>query len=807
MRKTISVISFVVLLILSASTTFAGETVAFRSAKPIWLKDREKEMNLLVGFRAVFDAPADRKATVQVAAATIYRAWINGEFLGAGPARGPHDYYRVDQWDISSKLKPGKNIVAIEVAGYNANSYALLDQPSFLQAEVLSGDTVLASTSGDGQIFTARLLDERVQKVERYSFQRLFSEMYRLKPNFDRWRCDVTAADVAAETAVGPEKMLLPRRVWYSDSTRHPPVKQISKGRVEPAEMPKKPWEGWWNSSIGSPQLKGFPEKELSVILSHEAQRLRSIRTAALDAPYAAGQPIQLAAHEYQILDMGVNQTGFLGAKVTCTSKTRFWFVFDEVLSGDDVDFKRMDCVNIVSYDLEPGVYQLESIEPYTLRYLKLLCMEGSCSIEDVYQREFAHPPVQARFVSSDERLNRIFAAGVQTYRQNAFDIFMDCPSRERAGWLADSFFTARAGGDLDGNTLIERNFLENFLLPKKFKEIPEGMLPPCYPSDHHGGGYIPNWALWFVVELEEYKNRGGDPATVEAMRPRVLKLFDFFKKFENKDGLLEKLQSWIFVEWSKANEFVQDVNYPTNMLYAGALSAAAQMYNMPELAAKAEQIRDTIRRQSFDGKFFVDNAVRNKDGKLEATHNRTEICQYYAFFFKIATLQSHAELWQTLRDQFGPKRKKTGAFADICEANLLHGIVLRLELLSQAGRSEQIHDESIAYLLYMADRTGTLWEGVDAGASCNHGFSSHIVHVLYCDILGLHEVDRLHHKIALQFGDAKLDRCEGSVPTPDGPITLQWKKVDGRIEYHLEHPAGYEVTITNQSGLELSAK
>ena len=158
------------------------------------------------------------------------------------------------------------------------------------------------------------------------------------------------------------------------------------------------------------------------------------------------------------------------------------------------------------------------------------------------------------------------------------------------------------------------------------------------------------------MAELEEYGARSGNRATVEALRPRVLKLFDFFKAYENQDGLLEKLPSWVFVEWSAAAGFVQDVNYPTNMLYAGVLTAAGRMYHMPELAAKADRIREVIRRQSFDGHFFVNNAVRNKSGKLDVTRNRTEVCQYYAFFFRVATPQSHPELWRILRDKFGPK-------------------------------------------------------------------------------------------------------------------------------------------------------
>jgi alpha-L-rhamnosidase len=788
-----------------ASAT-AAEDARFRAAKPIWPKDREREMNLLVGFRAVIEPPAGENVVLQVAAATIYRAWINGQFLGCGPARGPHGYFRVDQWDLSHKLQPGKNVIALEVAGYNANSYYLLDQPSFLQAEVVADDRVLVSTGGVGEQFSSRMLDYRVQKVQRYSFQRPFTEVYRLTPDFDRWRRETADSAAAVTVAVLPEKDLLPRRVRYPQFAEQRPLRIIAAGRVEPIKKPKDLWKDRSLANIG-PKLKGFPERELATIPSIEAQCWRSVRMAALAQPYSGAAPVALAAHQYRILDLGVNRTGFIGARVTCAEKARLWFLFDEIITGNDVDFKRLGCVNIVSYELEPGTYRIESIEPYTFRYLKLLCLEGSCEVEKVRLREYAHPPVEPQFAASDPRLNRIFAAGVETFRQNALDIFMDCPSRERAGWLCDSFFTSRVAVDLSGDTLVERNFMENFLLPAKFAFLPDGMLPMCYPADHNDGVYIPNWALWFVAQLEEYSARSGDRATVEALRPRVLKLFDFFKRYENQDGLLEKLPSWVFVEWSAAADFVQDVNYPSNMLYAGVLSAAGRMYHLPELTAKAERIQEAIRRQSFDGHFFVDNAVRHKNGKLEVTRNRTEVCQYYAFFFQVATPESHPDLWRVLRDKFGPDRKKTKEFSDVHQANSFIGNMLRMELLSQAGLSRQILKESISYLLYMADRTGTLWENTEASASCDHGFASHIVHTLYRDILGIRHVDRLARRVAIQFGDVPLDYCEGTLPTPDGPLRLHWRKTADRIEYRLRVPAGYQVTITNRSGKELSAK
>jgi alpha-L-rhamnosidase len=89
----------------------------FLSAKPVWLKGIEKEMNIFAGFRAVFEAPSDAKIFLRIAASSLYRGWLNGEFLCHGPARGPHGFYRVDEWDLTGKIVKGKNLIAFEAAG------------------------------------------------------------------------------------------------------------------------------------------------------------------------------------------------------------------------------------------------------------------------------------------------------------------------------------------------------------------------------------------------------------------------------------------------------------------------------------------------------------------------------------------------------------------------------------------------------------------------------------------------------------------------------------------------------------------
>jgi alpha-L-rhamnosidase len=327
-----------------------------------------------------------------------------------------------------------------------------------------------------------------------------------------------------------------------------------------------------------------------------------------------------------------------------------------------------------------------------------------------------------------------------------------------------------------------------------------------CYPADHNDGVFIPNWSLWFVVQLEEYLARSGDRPMVDALQDKVLKLFEYFAALENSDGLLEKLPGWVFVEWSAANSFVEDVNYPSNMLYAGALAAAARMYDLPQLGDKADKIREVIRQQSFDGHFFVDNALRT-DGKLQVTKNRSEVCQYFAFHFDVATPDTQPALWKVLRDEFGPNRKQTKAYWDeVRVANSFIGNMLRFELLSRYGGQQQILDESTAYLLYMAQGTGTLWENDGAYASCNHGFASHIVHTLYRDVLGVTRIDMPQKAIHLKLADVRLDWCRGSLPTPTGQVRIRWERKGDELLYSVQAPDGYQVHVENATGRQITA-
>jgi alpha-L-rhamnosidase len=285
----------------SQQPTQESVATAFRVAKPIWPDGRETEMNLFVGFRAVFNLPPGKQAFLRVAASTLYRTFVNGKFHAWGPARGPHGYYRVDLWEITPLLAKGTNLMAIEVAGYNINSYWILNQPSFLQAEVVTDTEVLASTGGDVRLFEAAILSERVRKVQRYSFQRAFSEVYRLEPATTAWRTQPKAQFKRVNCIASEARKLIPRRVPYPVFAKRQPEKLTSQGLFASDIHVQNLYRGRSLTEIG-PLLLCFHESELEVIPFLELQKIATTANHSVNALYRWDQPLPLIAGQFWIL-------------------------------------------------------------------------------------------------------------------------------------------------------------------------------------------------------------------------------------------------------------------------------------------------------------------------------------------------------------------------------------------------------------------------------------------------------------------------------------------------------------------------
>jgi len=645
----------------------------------IWGGIREKVNTRLV-FSLNLKENCDR---VDICAVDGYQVFLDGNFVAYGPERTAEGYSRKKKVDIKGCKK-----LEIKVISYNMDTYACDRQLPFFGAEIYNGEKVVYKSSD----FSCYEELSRCENTSRYSRQRGYVEKY-----------DFTVVGVKPIETYEVDSPVILEGIGELCNYDKVEFNKLSEGEFSGFDEIIPPW---WEQS------EGFKPKEGS-------WEFRKNFIGVVKEGYFATD--YKLSHE---------RTGFIKLIIEADEKTDIFAVWDEYLPDGKWIYGRSACIDLISISVPKGKTEIISAEPYALQYLKIL-QNGKAKITPsviVYEN-----CTIANFKpTGNENLDKVLWAAQNSFRQNAVDIFTDCPGRERAGWLCDSYFTAKAEKLFTGENKIEKAFLENIIIATN-KEIDSRMLPMCFPSQHEKDSFIPNWAMWFVVEMKDYLDRTGDRGLVDKARDKIYGVVDYFKDFENEYGLLEDLKSWIFVEWSICNsyDYVRGVNFPSNMLYACMLEAVYYLYGDENAKKRAKEIKAKIVEISYDGKFFADNAER-VDGKIcRIDSHVSETCQYYALFCGICPDKEYAE---RIKLEFGPFRKQ-GCYSEIERSNAFIGNYLRFFWLDQLGEYERIKDECLEYFLSMAQKTGTLWEHDSPKASCNHGFASAAAYLLRNEI------------------------------------------------------------------------
>ena len=642
----------------------------------------KSDKNSRAVFRLRLETPCD---TLRLYAADTYQVFFDGALVSYGPERTAAGFARKREIPIKDT-----HLVEIKLLSFNVPCYECDLQESFIGIEVALGDEIIYGTKD----FTAVRELSRIVKMPRYSGQRGFTEGYDLTAFGEEELC---------MTDLTPPTLLdgAPDRCDYREYSFTYDGRRVFKGFEEVVT----PW--LYSNPLAAPAPDDFSVEELIGRL-------------------AAGSAKE---HNFHLEN---EKTGFISLDIWASEACEVAVVFDEIAPMGKWIFRRGACNDIVYLRLPAGRHKVLTAEPYALKLLKVISSAPITLRPSLIGYE--NNRAECLRVSGDERIVGVIEAAKSSFMQNAVDVFTDCPSRERAGWLCDSYFTAKAELLFSGKNVIEKSFLESIILAKT-EELPEGMLPMCFPSQHPKGRYIPNWAMWFILELKDYLERTGDRELIDRAREKAFGVISFFDRFLNSDGLLEDLESWVFIEWSICNddEFVKGVNYPSNMLYAKMLEDASELYGVPSLAERADRIRRTIREQSFNGEFFCDNAIRENGLLKRCDEHISETCQYYALFMGI---ECDDDFKKKIAEQFGPLRPKEHR-PEIGRSNMFIGNYLRFIWLNSIGEEARVAEECLSYFSDMTSLTGTLWEHDSPRASCNHGFASCIAVILLRALVG----------------------------------------------------------------------
>ncbi len=699
----------------------------------VWAKGQKHEKNR--SFIFVLDLNKTQKGEICISASSCYKLIADGKLIGFGPSRAAHGFCRVNTYSFTSRY------IAVEVHSHYVKNFCWVKCEPFF-ACVLETEDGREYFAEDFNCYT---LADRVQKVQRYSFQRGFTEVYvNSRDRSELYLNNPLPPFSYTETEEAALPRVLPSFTVNPTLNVLLPASCIDSGiAVKNADLPI--YIDRSETQVGT-VLEGFLREEWQAFPSDDISRL-SFVSEKIPTDNNMGKKTfseEKFDYLYKTYDFLHIVAGITELEITAENAGEIYATFDEILEDDELKTLnpfRGSVANAFKWTVKKaGVYALSTFEPYAFRYLRIINSAGI--IVKVKVRAYENPEANKLvFSCEDKRVENIMEAARRTFAHNAVDLLTDCPSRERGGWLSDSYFSSVAERVFTGDNKVERAFLQNYVYADR-SDHPRGMIPRCYPADYYEkDGFIPNWAMWYILEIYKYYTQYGADETVESARANVEGILEYFAGAENEYGVLEDLKGWVFIEWSEANnpEHIAGINVPSNACYYATLLAADEIYNIAGLKEKALKIKDFLFSHAFVDGFFVDNLVRNKNGEPVPTEYYTETCQYYMFFFRCADKTTHGKLFEKMIDLYG-KGKNAENCSDkkqLAPSNMIYGVYMRLELLMREGRRKDLFEECMRYFYGMAEKTGTLWENLSSSASCDHGFASYVSRFIIYALFG----------------------------------------------------------------------
>jgi alpha-L-rhamnosidase len=749
---------------------------------------------------------------IVLTAHTWYELRIDGQFVGYGPARSPVGILRLDSYDILPFCQTKEPILQIRLVAYHHPSYYSMQQAPFLLGEIQGecGDgsnwVIPTDETWDVWIDTTRKLD-----TPRMSFQRGTVESYTFTSehwnSFDPEQLPdhATPAQICEQD---PSETLKPRSIPLP---AFPPIFPDSVlsffSFIE--HTPDEPYDRLWWEQQEDPYFK------MNILAAPFASHyIRALELVPFDGTVKRFNPLttqnpqdSLGIRNREkgslvIFDFGTNRCGFIHISGALAKPGMLRVVYAERLTELGA-LNPMDnhCHQFIELKVDQG-FVFESMEAYTFRYLGIYIYGADQEVDlaNVFVRDFAFPyAIAADFRCSDGELTRIWQASVETLRLNMLDTFMDCPGRERAGWLGDSVFSARAAFYFWGDTTLNRKMLEDFLEAQQVDTLPDGMIPMCFPADHPNGQFIPNWSLFLLVQLEDYRRMTGDCSLIDMHEARIRALLTYLQQFENEQGLLEDVAGWVFVEWSIANDRTNGINVATNALYQMVLQIAATWYGDNTFQQKAKTIRKHVSHLALhpDGNIYSDQILRDTHNTLFPAFGFSEATQAYLHWTGCLEKEWKEESKRKMIRNMGPYPTEMPRFNGMETSRMFFGYMMRWDCLGEWDILDLMIREMKKVLGYMLEKgPGTLWEHNHDYYSTCHGFAGYVGYVLMRYVLGIKSIDTVTKRIVFIPGYSSLEQCQGRIPIGEAFTAMEWRREVTGSWYRFMIPDGYTASV-----------
>ena len=772
-------------------------------------------------FRRTFEV-ADAKTArleVHVSGDSRYLFFCNGELVGRGPAKGDVNHHFYESLDLTSRLRPGRNVLAALVLDMSrvAHRPTQLGAPcsvmTYAGGFVLDGVVWGAAEGGAGaaaeDVSTDASWKVAVDTAHRFQNEATTFEGYqgyfehrvsRLIPS--GWTAvEFDDAGWPAATVLYKAELLVNRRDPTSPYGLVPrmipaleeralgaPFKAVflPGGRDAPAD--------WSKLVEGGTALTVPPHTTVEVMVDVGELTTGFPQVATTGG---AGSTVLLTYAEALRLPWGTPGAKLLGRQQPLANLASH---FADESTG--WTFDRRGKISGWRDRWEPagnagatpaGTGEIfEPLHWRAFRYIGIAVTTGDAPLEirALGYRFTAYPyHVAAEFACSDVRLERIWRAALRTMRLCSHETFEDCPYYEQMQYAGDTMITSKLAMLTTGDCRLTKQALYHF----DWSRLSDGLTQSRFPS--RLVQIIPSWSLHWITCARDYVACSGDVAVLRDLLPGFRAVLDWFRRHGEADGLPAKLPYWNITDWCPwwpRGVVPGSATGPTCIIaaqYIVALDETAGLCRLigrereaAELAAEADALRVSL----------------------------------------------HARFWSEAEGLYfdrpgGPEISQYGnAWAVVCGAA---GARERAILLKRFPHDEKLAPGSFFWWHTgfraladcggydrMPEFLGPWHESVEAGLdtfveensywrSLCHAWSAHPAIEFLTRVLGVTPTAPGFGSIAVEPRLCGLTRASGKVCTPRGPVTVAWRREGGQFFLEIEAPRDTPVCVTLPDG------
>ncbi|MEP2023409.1 MAG: alpha-L-rhamnosidase C-terminal domain-containing protein [Reichenbachiella sp.] len=719
-------------------------------------------------FRRTFELKeAPSTFVVHLSADNRYKLFVNGTFVGRGPAIGDIAHWRYETHDIAPLLKAGSNVIAVEVINFGEFRHA--KQQTFQTAFIMQG-----AESNVADINTTKNSNWKVYKNEAYSSIPFVSDSvggyYAAGPgdrvdgsqypwgwnqlDFDdsEWakpRLAMVEFAVGRGFLFGSTWYLVPRSIpFLSDSTTRFSEVAMSTN----IKVPKK-------FMLGTEAVTVPANTSVSILLDHKTHTVGYPKLSVSKGNNATIKTTYAEALFYQSSSEFSAHGGWKKGPRNQLKDQEIRGYYD-IYSPDGGDNR---------------VFQPQAMRTFRFVQLDISTGDEPLVINDFYNIYSVYPfEEKATFESDDTSLNAIWKAAWLTLQNSATDQFED-PYYEQLQYIGDTRIESLVSIFVSGDDRLMRKAIQQF----DDSRMPNGLTQSRYPS--YINQVIPPYSLFWIGMIHDYSRFRNDPAFIEGYLPGIKSVLGWFENKEDDSGMLAQLDWWNFTDWSEGFQngipVGADDGHSANvsLQYALALQNAADIFEQLGDLTQATQYRNQAQAM-IDAvlKYCYDN-----QRQLIAERPEKDVFSQHTNVFAIltdaiATEEQSALMERLLTDE------------DLIQSSIYFRFYLT-RAMQKAGTADQ-YLSGLTPWQDMLDRGMTTFGETDINprSEC-HGWSASPCFDFIHTVAGIQSAASGFQKVLITPNFGHLKKVKASFPHPNGPLTVDFKldkngKLNGTI-------------------------